>query len=578
MATATKVIEETLEQDHLLPHYLVTTRQRFKAEVNRLTSRGMATLLKDQKDVGNLTFLMSYLYIYHWLNHNVPDDYRGLVLKTFRSESKRFLMDLLEYSDDGRAFIQGYIQHWVESPNSTMIQRAQLLALLADSGGDQEKLTDRLWSLWEGLHLFTRSYAIAYRDLAREERARYNDMLAEEDQQRLQLVDQLPSPPAAKPRFAKLGLIPAMGCPQTCRHCMFIFRPAMKGKREPSALYDMVNEMTESVLFTGGDLTKQLDSFYQAIRSMKNIRTFAILLNGDFANSRDETRRVLESMAGAIRQRSPAWPKARVMLQISFDEFHQEIIVDKKGKLKERIPVKKIANIVEAAPRYPDEIQLCLLHKQHSLNFSMELFNKGVFARLANELGARNHQVQVVAAAPSARLKRNPLNPDQPAQILKDATFILARYPKVPIMLTSSTIDSYGRASMMDESETVTEKDLLQQVLRGEETGESFDTDLMFWFNGWATLFSAVHMSLGNVFDDGMDTILARLQKDPLSNALKHFDLRLLDYYREVRPDLDERIKKSSGPHQLFHTITEEGEVRLHMTKRLIACMTHADT
>ncbi len=80
------------------------------------------------------------------------------------------------------------------------------------------------------------------------------------------------------------------------------------------------------------------------------------------------------------------------MLQISFDEFHQEVVVNRKGELNERIPVTKIANIVEAAPRYKDEIQLCLLHKQGYLNFSMELFQKGVFARLANELGRRGHQ------------------------------------------------------------------------------------------------------------------------------------------------------------------------------------------
>jgi len=74
------------------------------------------------------------------------------------------------------------------------------------------------------------------------------------------------------------------------------------------------------------------------------------------------------------------------MLQISFDEFHQEVVVSRQGELTERIPVTKIANIVEAAPKYKDEIQLCLLHKQGHLNFSMELFQKGVFARLVNEL------------------------------------------------------------------------------------------------------------------------------------------------------------------------------------------------
>ena len=570
MAVTGASIEQPSEQSQLLAHYLAATRQRFKAEVNRLTSGGMARLLAGEPDIADLAFPMSYLYIYHWLDHNVPADYRGRALKTFRSPAKQFLMDLLEFSADGEAFLRGYIDHWRQAPEPAPIQRGQLLSLLERSDNDVDRLVTRMLDIWKRIDPFTRSYAVAYKDLARQERERYDGMLGEADQQRLKLVDSLPDKPAGKPRFAKLGIIPAMGCPQTCRHCMFIFRPLVKPAGEPEEIYRHVDAMTDSVLFTGGDLTRHLDHFYRAIGSMKNVTTFAILLNGDFATTRAETRQVLEKMAAAIRQRPAGWPRARVMLQISFDEFHQEVIVDKKGKLRERIPVAKIANIVEAAPRFPHEIQLCLLHKQHALNFSMDLFNKGVFARLANELGARGHQIQILSTTPAARLKRNPLAPEKPAPILKDASFVLTRFPNAPILLTSSTIDAYGRATLMDETEAVKEKDLLDAVLRGEQTGESFDIDLMFWFNGWATLFNAVHMSLGNVFEDGWETVLARQRKDPLTHALHRFDLRLLDYYAERRNDLDQRIANATGPHQLFHSITEDGDMRLYMTEKLL--------
>ncbi len=124
---------------------------------------------------------------------------------------------------------------------------------------------------------------------------------------------------------------------------------------------------------------------------------------------------------------------------------------------------------------------------------------------------------------------------------------------------------------MMELCEAVNERDLLKQMLAGEGAGgETFDKDLMFWFNGWATLFSAVHVCLGNVFEDGMATIRKRQIKDPLSNALNCFDLRLLDFYREKQDDLDEIIERSTSPHHLFHTITEDSSMRLHMTKRLI--------
>ena len=554
--------------------YLSSQRQRFKAEINRLTRGDMQRMLQDKsvasEEASQLSFLMSYLYAWYWLQQNVNTIYQAEVLASFAKGAQAFLMDMLLDSHSATDFIQAYIKYWESYQGPSQLQQQHCLQLLQKKGGYQA-LTLYIESIWSSFDLFSKSFASGYKDLAKQEKDRYADMLADEDRQRLALVDQLPD--VERPgSFDKLGIIPAMGCPQTCRHCMFIFRPLMKNTDDPAVLYEMLDELTTSVLFTGGDLTKHLDHFYSAITSMKKVTTFAILLNGDFADSREVTQNILEKMASAIRRRSVTWAKARVMLQISFDEFHQEVVVDKKGDLSERIPVTKIANIVEAAPRFKDEIQLCLLHKQGHLNFSMDLFQKGVFARLVNELGRRGQQVQILSSAPSARLKRDPMNPDTPAQLIKDATFVLSKYPDVHLLLTSTTIDAYGRANMMELHEAVNERDLLQQMLEGKGTGgETFDKDLMFWFNGWATLFSAVHMCLGNVFEDGLETIRKRQLKDPLSNALNRFDLRLLDYYRECRDDLDEIIDRSTSPHHLFHTITEEGAVRLHMTQRLIA-------
>lgn len=93
----------------------------------------------------------------------------------------------------------------------------------------------------------------------------------------------------------------------------------------------------------------------------------------------------------------------------------------------------------------------------------------------------------------------------------------------------------------------------------------------MFWFNGWVTLFNAVHLCMGDLYNDGVDTILARQRKDPLIHALHLFDRRLPQLYAEVRDDLDALIHKATGPHHLFHMLTEYSDVRLHLTRRLIA-------
>lgn len=578
---SSKITISTEAEQEVHQAYLVSMRQRFKAEINRLTRGDMLVMLQRQlsdqasaEDAKNLSFLMSYVYAWNWLQQDLHSDYQAEVLSAFAKGPQAFLIEMLLRSNSTAEFIQSYILHWQKNQGQAPIQQQQLLQLL-EKKSSSPVLAEYIETVWNSLHLFDRTFAIAYKDLAKQEKNRYTDMLGAEDKERLALVDKLPDIEPLK-SFNKLGIIPAMGCPQTCRHCMFIFRPLMNNTDNPEPLYEMINELTTSVLFTGGDLTKHLQHFYDAIAKMKNVTTFAILLNGDFADSREITLQVLGEMAAAVRRRSVTWPKAKVMLQISFDEFHQEVVVDRKGDLSERIPVTKVANIVEAAPKFKDEIQLCLLHKQGYLNFSMDLFHKGVFARLVNELGRRGHQVQVLSSAPSSRLKRNPLSPDQPSALIKDATFILTKYPDVHLLLTSSTIDAYGRANMMALHEAVNERDLLKQMLQGKGTdGETFDKDLMFWFNGWATLFSAVHMCLGNVFEDGMELIQKRQLKDPLTNALNCFDLRLLDYYRELNDDLDEIIEKSTSPHHLFHTITEDGVMRLHMTRGLIKAGTY---
>ncbi|MAT64155.1 MAG: hypothetical protein CMN57_00725 [Gammaproteobacteria bacterium] len=556
--------------------YLSSTRQRFKNEVNRLTrDGGMAALLQGREEADDLAFVLAWVYLYHWLAHNVPAAWREPVVARFRSGGRAFLMDLL-LEPDVESFLRGYVAHWQPLPSGGVrppTQQQQLQRLLAARGGDPAVLVADLLEIWRGLDLFSRSYKVAYSEIGRAERDRYGEMLAEADRARLALVDALPDPGFAgeRPRLAKAGLIPAMGCPQTCRHCMFIWRPPKPKNADPERLYRLVDALADNVLFTGGDLTRQLDSFHAAIRSMPNITSFAILLNGDFADDPGVTDAVLGAMAEAIDSRPADWARAKVLLQISFDEFHQEVIVDKRGRLKERIPVAKIANIVERVPQYSEQIQLALLHKQTALNFSMDVFNKGVFARLAAELGRRGHRVQVLSAAPAARPKRNPMAPDQLAPVVKDASFILTRHPDTPILFTSSTIDGYGRAAEMDAWETVKEKELLAEVLAGRTPpGVSFDIDLMFWFNGWATLFNAVHICLGDIYADGEEIVLARQRKDPLSHALHRFDTRLLDYYRELRPDLEQKIAAATGPHHLFHTMTEDADVRLHLTRRLI--------
>jgi len=51
--------ENTLKPRQLLPLYLENRRQRFKAEINRLTGGGMLRLLEKHRDATDLAFLLT---------------------------------------------------------------------------------------------------------------------------------------------------------------------------------------------------------------------------------------------------------------------------------------------------------------------------------------------------------------------------------------------------------------------------------------------------------------------------------------------------------------------------------------
>ncbi|MEG3638390.1 hypothetical protein [Magnetococcus sp. PR-3] len=554
---------QTLKDD-----YIRSKQRGFKEAVGRV-NRQLQQYADTQPEHAPMVETLAHLFANAWLRSEVHPDYTQAVTALSRNPEHQFLVNLLLKRLDDRHFVQSHLSAALQStPEHPRHQRAAWL--LAQHGQDLQQTTQAILDQWQQSSLQpTADFQAITRQVGAEEKSRYSERLGEYEQQRLELIDALPEQFGSETPFEKVGIIPRMACPQSCRHCMFVWRPVMRDLPDPSPLYKQINRLTKQVLFTGGDLTPVLEGFHQAIASMPRIRLFAILLNGDFAKDDHATRAVLQGFQHALNQRSKKAAPAEIILQISFDEFHQEILADRHGQLKERIAVANIARIVQATADYP-QIKLSLLHKQNSLNFSEALFRDGVFARLTQALNHMGESLELLQVTKTPTKKRHPVDANTQAPVIREALMVLKRTPDQPIHWMSGTTDTYGRAGYLEPSQFVNDRMQLDAYLQGTPMEEEFDTDPMVWLDGHVSLFSATHITMGHLFQESWETILGRWRRDPLLDALKRFDPKLISLYQQLKPDTDLSQLNCTSPHQLFHYMTESAAIRLQLTQKLV--------
>ncbi|RMF86836.1 MAG: hypothetical protein D6739_02575 [Nitrospirae bacterium] len=544
-----------IDRRHPLYRDFVVGRARLlRDRVQRLLRGAMGARLAGSP--ADLVAPVTFVDTYAWLRREVPEGARRDVLSVSRNPAFERLVELLATAPDAAAFARG------------LVAAGYARATVARHGGDAAAAAREILETWERRVGEPEPRPLALRRVAAEERAMYERLLGPEDRERLALVDRLPDPGGAS-RLAKAGVIPVMRCPAGCRHCLFLYRPRVERRIAPEALLATLGGLTESLLYTGGDLTPNLPDFVEAVATAPGIRTFAILLNGTFGATAEAAEGWMARLDEALqRRRATGLGRAEVVVQVSFDELHQEILVRPDGSLRERIPVAAIANVVEAAVRHP-RVGLALLHKQNRLSFGRDLFEQGAFARLARELSRRGHGIEILEARPGPRPRRDPCDPSRVAPVVIQAHFALTGHPEAPIGFSSTLVDGYGQAQLLEESERLDDRLSVERYLAGEGPAEGFDPDLMFWYDGRVTSFSAVHLALGDLTQEGVERIVARRRRDPLLAALVRADRRLLDLYAEVRDDLEAVTAGATSVPHLLHSLTREAEVRLHMTRRL---------
>ncbi|MBF8273057.1 MAG: hypothetical protein HW380_2162 [Magnetococcales bacterium] len=505
--------------------------------------------------------VLSFLFACHWLHREVHPRYFSQVAEVMdrpgHAKWSSLLLMICTNPLDDASFIGHILDRLVETN--------------AGKAENREKIIGDLVHKWRGLGLYATTRPLAVRQIGAVEKAVMQDLGGPNDRERISRVDLLDDGDPSEPFFDKMALIPRMACPQSCRHCMFVWRPPMNNMPDAGPLLKSINRQTSNLLFTGGDLTKDLNLFYHAIATMDRVETFAILLNGLWACSQTAADHLFANLRRSLNRRPSFFSKADVLVQISFDEFHQEIIANRSGDLNERIPVAHIARILIAGAGQP-HCQVALIHKQNSLNFSIQLFQKGVFGRLLAELEQQGWKMEDIHWQTSPRLKEHPSQPGVQGGVIREAK-ILLRGPSVTttVYFVSSCVDSLGRAELLDPSEYVCENLLFEDWVHGRSPPmDPFDTDPMLWRNGNVTLFGAIHVWMGNYFVEG-ERVFSRWRKDPLRVALGRLDRRLLVAHQAWNPQQHQRLMQTAtSPHSFLHGMTRNSGARLFITQWLL--------
>ncbi|MBF0627777.1 MAG: hypothetical protein HQL91_06095 [Magnetococcales bacterium] len=539
----------------LLPAYLARQQSRFLEAVNRF----------NRQETTGPAGIHAALFAWQWLRQEIHPAHRRAVLAVSRNPEHHWLAELLDQAVDLESCVAGFLNHWQTLPDHPKAAALREWAQLHPVHPGVAILT-----AWKRITPFQNAPQEKIRRIQHHQKKIALEVGGALDRERIALVDQLPDP-TPLPSWAKVGFIPRMACSQSCRHCMFVWRDPMKQTPDPTPLLEWIQQHTESLLFTGGELHGQLPLFHQAIRTLTRIRACGILLNGATATSPEAAHQLFQELEQARTQRdgSPGMP-LEITLQISFDEFHQEIVADRDGSLHERIPVANIARLIMAAVAFPN-LRLVLLHKQNRLNFSRALLEQGVLARLQQALHLHGQTLRPIRHALSPRSKADPVDHRRTGPVIRDVVFVLDAHPDHPIHFMSSTIDGYGRAALLDPSEFIDERLYLEQILNhGAPPEERFDIDPMIRADGMVSCFGAAHLWLGNLLEESREKIRSRQAKDPLLQALERFDPRIPRFYQEIAGDLEQQVAQATGPHHLFHRLTERAALRLHLTRRLM--------
>lgn len=431
------------------------------------------------------------------------------------------------------------------------------------------KTVDLVSTLWRELEL-GRDFGEETRRIVEEKKRLYSMIGSKPDLERRELVKRLASKGGRKIelRLMNIGIVPTELCPNSCRFCLAAWKTGVEERRGRALTEEEFKKIADQAIdfagekgiiltITGGEPLLQLERVLYILKKAKS--RVDLSTSGFWGGNKREAERVLSKMNKAVnRNKNPGFG---FYLQLSLDFFHQEIRLE-DGKLKENVPLRNIANIVEVGQNF--NINICPLTKftryeDPLIHLIIELKKRGLNARLTGKVYDPNLKVGVMDGDKMVI---------RPALLKADLQLGRGR----SIVISYSAVENIGKAKALEAFEFPGFGDRVEKFLKGDSK-EKFPLvglEVSDDGNVYPGAHSLYSWCLGNLLETNLKEIYRLAQYDPLFIALAEEPLKIRDLALEVEPDILEKLKDASSPLVAVYKILEHPAMRLYITKRLI--------
>ncbi|MHC4122290.1 MAG: radical SAM protein [Planctomycetota bacterium] len=383
--------------------------------------------------------------------------------------------------------------------------------------------------------------------------------------------------------FAREGIAvyaPTFRCNLNCRHCQIVNR-GMKRRVDTDKLQEYIDWCVKSgkvlLHITGGEIFKDGKAKEDVLYILRNSPiTVSFNTNGFWALGLDETRAMIDKIWTAVMD-NPYLSEREdpLIMQVSMDEFHQEVIVDKDGFLKEYIDMENIVNVLQvlvegypnivfrvSAERTPsaellkNELALELKRRDYGL-FAANLVIEGEGVKDEVEIRHADGSITTDNMEDFFALKKKGSN----------------EYSKNKLSIFKDFVIKTGWAELLEDFEYIRYHGTLEKLFGDEQYALETFRGVGLSSDGGITVASGLFQriwSMGNVYEESIDSIIERCDSDILIWAFKR-DLTMLSAIaQEVEPDIFERIKHLGHAQPAVGRILESSAMRLYLTQRLI--------